>query len=494
MGRVILKRSIILGIIFTQMSAVSFADPRNYTLDLDSESSKTLDLSGFDFVGQDPWTKFFSNLSGSSKVTWGINLEGKAPYQKNLSKPMMPASVMKMVTAAAALKSLGRDAKFENYFEGEVSGKILSLPRFTVSGDPTWGHEAYEGLSDRIQNVVNQLKAAGVTEVRGPIEVVSTHSFLNQIPKSKGWPTRWNLQCMATLPTSFMFNGNCGTLKIRSRVSAVWMEPGLQVPVQLNLTRGRSNQTTIVPVLDDFGRVKTYQISGAFASSQVFSLPVHPGDSWLKNLFTNALTLNGIAFKTDSTKRPVLGERFYVDLSSRPLIDIIRVAVQASINSILDRTYFETAAKMQAQNSNEPSLSILSEVGGDPSLLEGIMIQDGSGLVVDDRLRPDTLLRFLKGLPNQNYFSDFVSTLAVAGKAGTLRNRLTGPITNGRIFGKTGTIDGVYNLAGFFGTPGEHLEPFVILTESAFDAGTVRGMIDRVVTQFAGLNQSLTLR
>ena len=82
--------------------------------------------------------------------------------------------------------------------------------------------------------------------------------------------------------------------------------------------------------------------------------------------------------------------------------------------------------------------------------LSGVRIVDGSGLSTKDRLTVGALMGIL-----QSAWSDaaikkpFQAVLAVAGRTGTLRNRLLGIATRGRVLAKTGTTDEASALSGF---------------------------------------------
>jgi D-alanyl-D-alanine carboxypeptidase/D-alanyl-D-alanine-endopeptidase (penicillin-binding protein 4) len=46
-------------------------------------------------------------------------------------------------------------------------------------------------------------------------------------------------------------------------------------------------------------------------------------------------------------------------------------------------------------------------------------------------------------------FDYFLNSLSIAGKDGTLRNRMTGTSAEGNVYGKTGTLNGVSSLTGY---------------------------------------------
>jgi D-alanyl-D-alanine carboxypeptidase/D-alanyl-D-alanine-endopeptidase (penicillin-binding protein 4) len=77
----------------------------------------------------------------------------------------------------------------------------------------------------------------------------------------------------------------------------------------------------------------------------------------------------------------------------------------------------------------------------------GVRLVDGSGLSSLDRMTARTLVAVIRaGLENPGIRDAFVSSLAVAGRSGTLRTRL--PTLAGIVRGKTGTTDLACSLSG----------------------------------------------
>jgi D-alanyl-D-alanine carboxypeptidase len=87
-------------------------------------------------------------------------------------------------------------------------------------------------------------------------------------------------------------------------------------------------------------------------------------------------------------------------------------------------------------------------------------------------------------------FSALWSALAIAGVDGTLRNRMKGTAAEGQLRGKTGTLRGVYNLAGYLPTDTGYV-PFVVLTKTTPDFKfEARAAADRVGAQLAKIHVS----
>jgi D-alanyl-D-alanine carboxypeptidase/D-alanyl-D-alanine-endopeptidase (penicillin-binding protein 4) len=443
------------------MTAQAWGATADFTLDFETDAERA-ESSFFDADSSPPrspvrWKDYFGQHPSLKNLNLGIKMGGKEALEKNVSTPMLPASVEKLFTASAALHFLGPEMRFENSFSGDLDDttSVLSHPRFRISGDPTWGSEYFEGvvdgsdlqhneaLSSRLQAVIHVLKQNGVTQVQGPIEIESLRPKLADEARPAGWKPEWNLQCMAQLQTEFEANGNCGLFKITSPTRYGWVTHGVTLPVRVNIYRSKSGQTAlkVTPKFDPKGRIIQYAITGSIGRVPIeYALPVHQGREWLKNLFIKALNDASISY----VETPGIGlssfflRSLQVDLSSKPLLDILRIAVQNSINGVMDRIFLEVGYFFQdaPQTVTERYLASLIK---NETLMQGVLLKDGSGLNIQDRIRADTLYAYLSALRDQSYFTDLMSTLAVAGKSGTLHHRATlanSPYTNGKIYGK----------------------------------------------------------
>jgi D-alanyl-D-alanine carboxypeptidase/D-alanyl-D-alanine-endopeptidase (penicillin-binding protein 4) len=84
--------------------------------------------------------------------------------------------------------------------------------------------------------------------------------------------------------------------------------------------------------------------------------------------------------------------------------------------------------------------------------LEGIRIADGSGLDRGNRLTSRFLVALLLRMDHHPYARDFVSSMAIAGRRGTLRNLYKGSSLDGQFFAKTGTLTGIRTMSGVLQT------------------------------------------
>ena len=84
--------------------------------------------------------------------------------------------------------------------------------------------------------------------------------------------------------------------------------------------------------------------------------------------------------------------------------------------------------------------------------MEGVRIVDGSGLDRSNRLTSRFLAALLLRMNQHPYARNYVASMAVAGRRGTLRNLYKGSSIDGNLFAKTGTLTGVRSISGVLQT------------------------------------------
>jgi len=80
--------------------------------------------------------------------------------------------------------------------------------------------------------------------------------------------------------------------------------------------------------------------------------------------------------------------------------------------------------------------------------MEGVRVADGSGLDRSNRLTSRFLTALLLRMDQHPYGRAFVSSMAIAGRRGTLKHLYVGTPLAGQVYGKTGTLTGVRSISG----------------------------------------------
>ncbi len=112
-------------------------------------------------------------------------------------------------------------------------------------------------------------------------------------------------------------------------------------------------------------------------------------------------------------------------------------------------------------------------------------VADGSGLSRANRTSPRQVITLLSGMRGTPQGSAFLSSLAVAGRTGTLSGRMRRTSAAGACRGKTGTLNRVSALAGLCTTREGHTLAFALLMNGV-DVNRARVAQDRAASAIAG--------
>lgn len=436
------------------------------------------------------WAQLLDQGDGA-KVRFGVLIGGRAPYSRNADEAFAPASVSKIFTAGAALHRLGADFRFSTKLSWTQDGARATNVALTGGGDPTWGMPQFgEGLRTRLDHIAKQLKAAGVAEIAGEPEALVSDPRWNEPTIPAGWKSQDTLSCGGSLALGFNLALNCATYKVTGAGSGAWQSPGLTWPVEHKIAEGQ--KTAVYISLGRANGKLRYVLTGTFkkGDSRAFTVPVFETQGWARALFREAILAQGIKIlPAGSFGGDPRGQPRELSFVSKPLSEILKPFLKNSNNFMGDALLRALAADGRVAGGNllEPSLASLRDFLIGLGLPRDFILHDGSGLSRTSRASPRLVLEFLERVRREPWFPVLKDALAVAGVDGTLRNRMKGTAAQGRLRGKTGTLEGVYNLAGYVPAGNDHVA-FAILTRttSAF-TGTARAAEDRVGAALAGL-------
>jgi D-alanyl-D-alanine carboxypeptidase/D-alanyl-D-alanine-endopeptidase (penicillin-binding protein 4) len=176
------------------------------------------------------------------------------------------------------------------------------------------------------------------------------------------------------------------------------------------------------------------------------------GRSWIKQpalgaarAFRSALSRAGIFVdgkaRTGATPDDA---QLVAQAASPPMRTLIRLANEPSDNFVAEMLVKAVGRRFAGDGSTAAGLGVarrfLRAMRVRPTLV------DGSGLSRSNRTSPRQVITLLKEMADDEHF---LGSLAVAGRTGTLDDRMRKSAARGRCFAKTGTIIGVSNLAGY---------------------------------------------
>jgi D-alanyl-D-alanine carboxypeptidase/D-alanyl-D-alanine-endopeptidase (penicillin-binding protein 4) len=136
---------------------------------------------------------------------------------------------------------------------------------------------------------------------------------------------------------------------------------------------------------------------------------------------------------------------------SPTLEEILRVADAESDNFTAELLLKQLGAVLAGSGTTAAGAAVVRSILADHRIpLAGVRIADGSGLSALDRLTPKALVTVLqRAWTDRDLRPVLFRILPVAGRDGTLENRMARPPARGNVRAKTGTLENASALSGF---------------------------------------------
>ena len=175
------------------------------------------------------------------------------------------------------------------------------------------------------------------------------------------------------------------------------------------------------------------------------------------------------------------------DVTSSPLSRIARSTNVFSINFYAEMLVKSIGAAASGFGTTVGGMGEIQEFAGAAGA--SLWGENGSGLSRLDRASPRSVVALLDHMLDSepNVRDAWLSSLAVAGRSGTLASRMRGTAAQDNCFGKTGTITGVSALSGYCDTGGGRLIAFSIL-QSRVSVTRAHVAQDRIAALIARYN------
>lgn len=350
----------------------------------------------------------------TSAVVWRI--DGSEPVEvleHKAATPRIPASTMKIVTAASALLALSPAFRFETRVyagpKATQAGPVLTGAVYLKGyGDPTLSTTAYanrylQGYGGNVRKLAQQLRAHGIRTVRGPLVVDET--ILDAARDVPTWPARYATECqpLSGMTVNQSYLGNVRGRYVKS--------PATAAGVQFRIALRQSGVRHVGPVIR--GRA------------------------------------------------PAQG-RLYARVSSPPLRVITRLMLPDSDNFLAEMLTKDVGAYTRGVGSTRAGTSQAATILTGRGLYDPAnRLVDGSGLARENRLTATTLVRVLAAANAEPAWGSSLLASLPRGSEGTLKRRFR-EIRN-RVRAKTGYISGTSTLAGVVDSVGGSRYAFAFL-------------------------------
>ena len=397
---------------------------------------------------------------------WGAMVvsisRGDTLFAHGADSKLVPASTMKLFTAAVALDKLGAEHTFSTDVlrDGTVSpdGTLKGNLILRGDGDPSLSPRFVRGGPAASMALLAQLVAgAGIKRVTGNLIADASGLEGRRIPE--GWLSRYAGAGYAAPFSALTLNENIvivGVVPGRSGSAAsVFLEPattGFTITNTVRTVAGAGTRISARRIGDD--RVVVSGTIGARAGTARYQLVVGDPVTFTGGALKAALESQGVTVDGEvRAGRTPEQAAIVTSLPSPPLARLVSVMNRESINIFAELLYRNAARGLERKTvgSAESAGATLKtfmtkDVGADA---DAVIATDGSGLSVLDRVTPRALVQLLDHAHRAPWGSAFHASLPVAGESELLRNRMRATPAQGNLHAKTGTTNDVIGLSGY---------------------------------------------
>lgn len=351
-------------------------------------------------------------------------------YGKQVSRALIPASVTKILTAAAAVEVLGASTRLATRTTEQanvvylIGGGDATLPRSLASDAQPNGPASLRRLARSTATALG-----GTTKV----DVVFDDSLFTGRALGPGWAKRFP---------------NAG---VAAPVSALMID------------QGRKSRSSRARVADPAKR-----------AAQVFA---------------NILENRGVSVGRVSRGRAPDAAKELAMVESATIAEMVQRMLTESDNDVAESLGHLVGKELLNDGSfaggARATSQVLSRAGIDT---QDLALFDGSGLSPRNRVSPATMADVLTDVAAERRWTELAQGLAVAGVTGTLANRFTTKATSsgrGVVRAKTGTLTGVAALAGIVIDADKRPLVFAIIGNNITSQARARDTMDRIASQLA---------
>lgn len=403
-------------------------------------------------------------LRAAANGRWGAIVvsaaTGDTLFAREPDGSFLPASTMKLFTAAVALDRFGPQHRFQTevlrngpiLVDGTVDGDLI----LRGAGDPSLGIDG--PAANALDALAAQVADAGIRVVRGDVLGDATAFESRRVPE--GWKP-------ANLRTRFA--PRVSALSLASNMTSVVVRPagrqavvslgGQQVgiPVRASVSVRPGSRSAAVRVRHDTltGRVNVSGWIGSRSRARSYRLMIETPETFAAAAFRTALEARGVEVLGESragaaplTAQPVTA------WASQPLAQLV-----ARMNEESDNHFAELIFRNAARAEGELGSAARADAALREFLASRVGVQghavsatDGSGLSTLDRVTPRSMVQLLAYAPRTPWGESFRNSLPVAGRSGTLAGRMRGTAAQDNIRAKTGTTGSVISLGGYVTT------------------------------------------
>lgn len=435
---------------------------------------------------------------------WGVLVTSlksdEVLYELNAHRLFIPASNMKIVTLAAAADRLGWPFRYTTTLRarGRINGGRLEGDLLVAgSGDPSLMQEESAALFD---TWAERLKTAGVRSIDG--RIIGDDNAFDDDGLGFGWSWDDLVEDYSAGVSALQFNE--GSIRVT-------IAPGPSIGDYAAIAVDPASSGTIVDsdlltvAADAPARIEASRLPGSTrlvlrgsvplgSAPRVRAVSVDNPTLFFASALRAALIARGIDVRgaavdiDDVHGAPSSSDGTVVATYDSPPLSTLAVRLMKESQNLYAETLLKTLGAVSGTATFAAGRMAVQSTLAQWGVAPGELIdRDGSGLSRYDFVTPAALVTILTHIARDDRLrGPFEATLPIAGRDGTLANRMKGTSAEGNARAKTGSMTGVRTLSGYVATAdGEPLVWSIMANNFETAPDVVNAAADAIVVRLA---------
>lgn len=423
-------------------------------------------------------------------LTKEYNGQEQVELSISAENPLIPASITKIITAAAVLDQLPQDVKFKTQIlinKNKIKNNILKDNiYFKGGGDPSF-------VSENMWYLVNVFTRTGITKIEGDI-IVDDSLFDSVRFDSSRESVRVDRAYDAPVG-ALSFNWNSVNIFIRPSENEdkaiVVLDPANNYTTLKNNVKNATSKTVLLAdrEQDKKNKKDVLSVSGGInknSKEQVIFKNITSPDLWAGENLKSFLSQRGIVVQGE-VQSGIASENLEVvsEYESKNISQILADMNKFSNNYIAEMLTKHLGLSFSRPGTLENGMKKINQYVKNLNIPDlQYKLINPSGLTRDNRLSSFAMWKVLQAMKHDfRHYPELSMSLPISGFDGTLKRRLKGTAAEGWVRAKTGYLNNVVSLAGYAGRKdGSHFT-FSMIYNGPVDEAQVRNCFDDLLLE-----------